>query len=195
MAKKRAKAAKPRAAKAAKARKTAASAKAGKARKAPAKKATARKAPAGKTAARKAAPVVDRRKHDHPESLRLRSVAPGFTVNDVQKSLAYYRDVLGFYVKERWEQDGVLRGAELAAGSSTFYIGQDDWKKGKDRVKGVGFRIYCTTAQDIDALAAGIKARGGALLEEPTRREWGSRDFAVEDPDGFKITISSEWKS
>lgn len=185
MAKKKAKAAKARAAKTAKARKTGAGAKAGKPRKAPARKA----------AARKAAPVVDRRKHDHPESLRLRSVAPGFTVNDIQKSLAYYRDVLGFYVKERWEQDGVLRGAELAAGSSTFYIGQDDWKKGKDRVKGVGFRIYCTTAQDVDALAAAIKARGGALLEEPTRREWGSRDFAVEDPDGFKITISSEWKS
>jgi len=58
-------------------------------------------------------------------------------------------------------------------------------------VKGVGFRVYATTAQDIDALAARIKAAGGTLSEEIADRSWGSRDFAVTDPDGFKITIST----
>jgi catechol 2,3-dioxygenase-like lactoylglutathione lyase family enzyme len=190
MAKKKAKAAKPRAGKAAskaKQRTGKPAKKAGKVRKAPTRKSAA----VGSAAARKGAPAVDRRKHDHPETLRLRAVMPGFTVNDIQKSLAYYRDVLGFHVKERWEEAGVLRGAELAAGSTSFYLGQDDWKKGKDRVKGVGFRIYCTTTQEIDALADGIRRRGGRLSEEPTDRAWGSRDFAIEDPDGFKITISS----
>lgn len=43
----------------------------------------------------------------------------------------------------------------------------------------------------MDQLAADIKARGGSLLSEPTDQPWGSRDFAVEDPDGFKISISS----
>ncbi len=141
--------------------------------------------------AKKLARVVDRRAKDQPETLRLRSVAPGFTVDDLKKSLAFYVDVLGFHVKERWEEGGLLRGAELVAGNASFYIGQDDWKKGRDRVKGVGFRIYCTTSQDLDALADGIRRRGGALSEGPVDRPWGSRDFAVEDPDGFKITIST----
>jgi uncharacterized glyoxalase superfamily protein PhnB len=71
-------------------------------------------------------------------------------------------------------------------------LGQDDWKKGRDRVKGEGFRIYCKTAQDVDRLAAQVKARGGKLTQEPRDEPWGTRDFAVVDPDGFKITIGSE---
>jgi uncharacterized glyoxalase superfamily protein PhnB len=127
-----------------------------------------------------------------PESLRLRSASPSFTVNDLETSLAFYRDLLRFTVKERWEEDGVLRGVELVAGRVTLWISQDDWKKGRDRAKGLGFRVYCTTAQDVDALAEGIKARGGTLAEEPQDRPWGGREFAVVDPDGFAITIARE---
>jgi predicted enzyme related to lactoylglutathione lyase len=58
-------------------------------------------------------------------------------------------------------------------------------------VKGQGFRIYCDTSQDIDALARQVQERGGTLAEEPKDQPWGGRDVAVVDPDGFKITISS----
>jgi uncharacterized glyoxalase superfamily protein PhnB len=58
-------------------------------------------------------------------------------------------------------------------------------------VKKKGFRIYCDTAQDIDALARRISGRGTPLAEEPKDQHWGGRDFAVIDPDGFKITIAS----
>jgi len=148
-----------------------------------------RKTPAGRTAARPAKRRVRRRQ---PESLRLRSAAPSLTVDDVEKSLAWYRDVLGFTIKERWERDGALAGVEIVAGSATFYLGQDDWKKGRNRAKGEGFRMYCSTIQDIDRLAEQIKARGGRLLEEPHDEPWGGRSFAVADPDGFKITISRQ---
>jgi lactoylglutathione lyase len=127
-----------------------------------------------------------------PETLRLRSASPSFTVDDLQKSLAFYRDVLGFTERERWERDGALHGVELVAGSVSVFLAQDDWQKGHDRVKGQGFRIYCDTAQDVDAIARRIQERGGTLAEEPKDQPWGGRDFAVVDPDGFKITISSE---
>jgi len=158
-----------------------------------AKKATKKAKKAAPKTARKPAA---RRKHalqarQPPESLRLRSASPSFTVNDIQKSLAFYRDVLGFTVKESWEKDGALHGVELTAGSVSFWLGQDDWKKGRDRAKGQGFRMYCGTAQDIDTLARQIRERGGVLAEEPKDEPWGGRDFAVVDPDGFKITIAS----
>jgi uncharacterized glyoxalase superfamily protein PhnB len=127
-----------------------------------------------------------------PESLRLHSMSPSFTVNDIGRSLAFYRDVLGLTVRERWEEGGVLRGVELVAGGVSLWLAQDDWKQGRDRVKGQGFRIYCTTGQDIDALAARIRASGAALAEEPKDQPWGGRDFAVVDPDGFKLSIASE---
>jgi uncharacterized glyoxalase superfamily protein PhnB len=142
-----------------------------------------------RTALRGAADRVAGRRQ--PESLRLRSASPSLTVADINRSLAFYRDVLGFVAKERWEQDGVLRGVELVAGRVTFWLSQDDWKKGRDRTKGQGFRLYLETSQDVDALATQIKARGGALSEEPKDQPWGGRDFSLVDPDGFAITIAS----
>lgn len=158
---------------------------AAKKRVAPLKKAVKRAAV--KRVARKRAP----KDRQQPESLRLRSAGPSFTVSDIEKSFAFYRDVLGFTLKERWEQDGALRGVELRAGSVTFWLGQDDWQKGRDRVKGQGFRIYCGTSQDVDAIARRVRDAGVTLLEEPKDQPWGGRDFAVVDPDGFTITISS----
>ena len=86
-------------------------------------------------------------------------------------------------------------GVSLQAGGVTFMIGQDDWKKGRNRKKGEGFRLYCTTTQDVDALAKEIQARGGKLDSEPRDQPWGTRDFSLTDPDGFKITIGADKKS
>jgi uncharacterized glyoxalase superfamily protein PhnB len=126
--------------------------------------------------------------------LKLGEASPSFTVNDLDRSLAWYRDVLGFSVDERWERDGKLMGVSLQAGRVTFMIGQDDWKKGRDRRKGEGFRLYCTTTQDVDALARRIQSRGGKLDQKPQDQPWGTRDFSLTDPDGFKITIGADTK-
>ena len=128
-------------------------------------------------------------KRQQPESLRLRSVTPTFTVNDVERSLAWYRDGLGFYVAERWEEGGRLQGAMLKAGTCEFGLSQDDFTKGRDRAKGVGFRLWCNTTQDVDAIAARLRSFGGTIVEEPGQR-YDTYGFTAQDPDGFKITIT-----
>lgn len=130
------------------------------------------------------------RARHQPESLRLRSASPSFTVDDLEASRAFYRDVLRFVEGERWEEDGRVLGVELVAGTVRFWISQDDWRKGRDRVKGQGFRIYCDTTQDVDTIAARIDARGGRLAEGPRDDPWGGRELTVVDPDGFLITIA-----
>jgi uncharacterized glyoxalase superfamily protein PhnB len=130
-----------------------------------------------------------------PETLRLRRLMPALTVNDLQASVAWYRDVLGFIVAEEYKWDGKVMGFRLQAGATEFLLGQDDFAKGRDRVKGAGLRLYCITAQDVDTLAAAIRERGGQLSQEPADQPWGARDFAIVDPDGFNISISSEVKS
>ncbi len=160
-----------------------------KASKKTAKKKTARKAPARRAKRATAAP------RKSPGAFRLDAASASYTVNDIQKSLAWYRDVLGMEVVERWEKDGVLMGVELAAGDVSFMIGQDDWQKGRDRKKGEGFRIYCETRQDVDTIARGIVARGGILDHAPQDESWGGRDFSLTDPDGFKITIATPWRA
>jgi len=165
-------------------------------RKAPATRAT-RKPVARKPAARPKAAVKPaakasvRERRKVPESLRLRRLSIGLTVNDLQRSLAWYRDIIGFVVTDEWRVEGVLHGVEMRAGSVEIFLGQDDWKKGRDRIKGEGIRIYGRTVQDIDRLAALIRAKGGVLSHQPQTQPWGERDFGVVDPDGFRITFSS----
>jgi uncharacterized glyoxalase superfamily protein PhnB len=124
-----------------------------------------------------------------PETLRLRGITPSFTATDLQRSIAFYRDVLGFVIGDQWRENGELAGCELHAGAITFMLGQDDFAKGRDRQKGIGARVWCSTAQDLDKLAAEIKARGGVLDQEPQDMPWGSRVFMITDPDGFKLTF------
>jgi catechol 2,3-dioxygenase-like lactoylglutathione lyase family enzyme len=141
---------------------------------------------ATKKSATTRAPRVERQQ---PEALRLRTMAPMYTVNDLQRSLAWYRDGLGFFVAERWEDDGRLKGVMLKAGACSLGLSQDDFGKGRDRPKGVGFRIWCDTTQDVDAIAARLRGFGGNIVEGPGER-WDAYSFTAEDPDGFKITIS-----
>jgi lactoylglutathione lyase len=136
-------------------------------------------------------PADDRRRKD-PQSLRLRALEPSMTVDDLARSVRFYTEALGFFVSERWEDKGVLRGVMLKAGVCTIGLSQDDWSKGRDRKKGQGFRIWCQTAQDIDALAARIRSAGVKLTEEPRDQPWGARSLSVDDPDGFHLTIYRE---
>jgi predicted enzyme related to lactoylglutathione lyase len=137
------------------------------------------------------APKLERRQRD-PETLRLRSFEPSFTVDDLQRSVRFYTKVLGFTVGEQWSDGGVVRGVMLKAGVCELGLSQDDWAKGRGRQKGEGVRIWCSTAQDIDALAARIKAAGGHLTEGPMNQPWGARSLSVDDPDGFHLTIYCE---
>jgi uncharacterized glyoxalase superfamily protein PhnB len=122
-------------------------------------------------------------------SLALSSASPSFTVNDLEKSLGWYRDVLGFEIEETWKDEDKIVGVSLKAGNVSFMIGQDDWKKGRDRRKGEGFRLYCETKKSVDDLARRIESKGGRLDSPPTDQPWGTRDITLTDPDGFKITI------
>jgi len=119
-------------------------------------------------------------------------MAASFTVTDLDKSVAWYRDVLGFIVGQRWEDGGKVRGIQMKAGTCDIMLGQDDLAKGADRTKGAGFRLWVATVQDIITIAARIKERGWPLDRDPAETPWGDWAFAVSDPDGFKITVIQE---
>ena len=116
-------------------------------------------------------------------------LAPSLTVDNVTQSIAWYSETLGFKVTQRWEQDGKLLGVELEAGDVLVYLSQEDGAKGP-RIKGQGMRLYWYTKQNVDKIAAGIRARGGHLSSEP-KDEWGVRAFSLVDPTGYLITIST----
>ena len=125
------------------------------------------------------------------ETLQITSIVPNFTVDDLQKTITFYEG-LGFAVDERWEENGTLLGVMLRAGKNRIGLSQDDWKKGRDRKKGVGMRVFIATTQNVDEIAARAKRAGIKLAAEPHDTEWKSRAFEVTDPSGFLLTISNE---
>lgn len=125
-----------------------------------------------------------------PGSFQGRALAASLTVKDLQGSVAWYRDVVGFAVRQEYAHEGKLRAVALKAGDVEILLTQDDGAKGWDRVKGEGISLQITTPQNVDEIAKRIKDRGGSLASEPADA-WGARVFRLQDPDGFKLTISS----
>ena len=125
------------------------------------------------------------------EGLQISAIVPSVTVDDLQKSITFY-EALGFTVDERWDDNGTLLGVMLRAGKSQIGLSQDDWKKGRDRKKGIGMRLFMSTTQNVDEIAERARAAGIQLNSEPYDTEWNTRAFEVTDPSGFLLTISSE---
>lgn len=115
------------------------------------------------------------------------------TCKDVEASIRFYHEAVGFAVEQKFENAGKVAGAVVSAGNIRIVLNQDDGKLGWDRVKGQGFylQIEAPTYADVDAAAARIKAAGGTLLSEPADRPWGVHMFQFTDPDGFKLGVST----
>jgi uncharacterized glyoxalase superfamily protein PhnB len=125
------------------------------------------------------------------QALKATTLSTSLTVDDVKESIRFFEG-LGFTVSDRWEDGGTLMGAMMKAGDVEVGLMQDDWKKGRDRKKGVGMRLQISTDQDVDQLAGRVRANGIALDSEPRDMEWGARAFEVTEPTGFKITIAKD---
>ena len=127
-----------------------------------------------------------------PESFRARSMNASLTVKDLPKSLGFYAGILGFTIEQKYEREGKLVAASLKAGDVAILLNQDDGAKGWDRIKGIGFSLQFNTVQDVDALAKGIKSRGGTLDMEPADMPWGARIFRLHDIDGYHLVFSTD---
>lgn len=131
--------------------------------------------------------------------VRIREVTPVFQVKNVQASVGFYRDKLGFgpryqngdamAIVERDGTDIILTRADdegwrtrpnflqrpVASGAESFLSGT-----GSCRIR----------VDDVDALYAAYQSesvihRNGALRDQP----WGVRDFSIGDLDGNALTF------
>lgn len=122
------------------------------------------------------------------------NLTASITVKDLDRSVAWYRDAVGFKVEQEMEFEGKRRAVRISAGPVLLLLNLDNGARGWDRVKGEGLSLQITTSQSIDAIADRIRANGFTIETEPADMPWGVRAFRAKDPDGFKFTFSSERK-
>lgn len=130
---------------------------------------------------------------DSSAAINATNLGCSITCKDLEASIRFYRDAIGFTVAQSYENGGKVVAAVVAAGDCRIVLNQDDGKLGWDRIKGQGFYLQINVAApaDVDAAARRIKAAGGALLDEPADRPWGARMFQFKDLDGFKLGVST----
>ena len=133
----------------------------------------------------------DRAPRSEPVNFRGRQLSAALSVSDLERSLEWYRDIVGFHVAETFEHEGRTWAARVQAGNVEIMLNQDDGAKGENRAKGAGLSLQITTVQDVDWLAERIRERGGTLEREPEDQPWG-RYFMVKDPDGFVYGITAD---
>jgi uncharacterized glyoxalase superfamily protein PhnB len=117
-----------------------------------------------------------------PHAPRFCAAATLFVVQDVLKTVAYYRDVLGFKVG-------------FTYGEPVFYGGVDrddvtiHFQAARKTQRRSGHGAVNVFVTEVDALHDELKSRGATILQPPGNRPYGMRDFDVDDPDGNRLTF------
>ena len=114
---------------------------------------------------------------------RVTSFAPQFLVDDLRRSIAYY-EKLGFTFGEPWDgfyAIGHLDGLEVHLKEAPK--NQDDRRYRRDHE-------HLDAAAGVDGIEAFFNscvANGVTVLKPLAPTEWGTKDFYIEDPDGYII--------
>jgi catechol 2,3-dioxygenase-like lactoylglutathione lyase family enzyme len=116
---------------------------------------------------------------------RVTSFAPQFLVDDIERSVAYYRK-LGFSFGEPWNGFyviGQLDGLELHLKEAPKNHAERQWRRDNE---------HLDAAAGVDGIESFYDlcvVNGVTIIRSLAPTAWGAKDFYVEDPDGYVISF------
>ena len=120
----------------------------------------------------------------------------GLLVNDMATMIRFYRDVLGFEIKEAEDASNVY----LIKDDTLFLLyGRKDFEEMTSRkyeyIKGLNghfeLALYVDTFEEVDVEYKKAIDKGANSVLEPTTEPWGQRTCYIADPEGNLIEIGS----
>jgi catechol 2,3-dioxygenase-like lactoylglutathione lyase family enzyme len=117
--------------------------------------------------------------------MRLTALAPQFLVDDLARSMAFYRK-LGFTFGEPWDgfyAIGERDGLELHLKEAPKHAGERQHRRTHEHLDA------SAGVDGIEAFYAQCVANGATILRPLLPTAWGTKDFYVEDPDGYIIAF------
>ena len=120
----------------------------------------------------------------------------GLFVDDMGKMIRFYRDVLGFEIKEAEDTSNVYL---VKDGTLFLLYGRKDFENMTSRkyeyVKGLNghseIALYVDTFDEVDTAFRDTVSKGATPVLEPTTEPWGQRTCYIADPEGNLIEIGS----
>jgi len=116
---------------------------------------------------------------------RVTSLAPQFLVDDLVRSMTYYRK-LGFTFGDPWEgfyAIGVLDGLELHLKEAPRNSAERQFRREHEHLDAAA------GVDGIEGFYAQCVANGATVIRPLAATEWGTKDFYIEDPDGNIISF------
>jgi catechol 2,3-dioxygenase-like lactoylglutathione lyase family enzyme len=123
----------------------------------------------------------------------LNKLTPNLIVADVERSIAFYRDVLGFTVASTVPDGSPYVFAIVTSGPVQIFLNapgpaQEEYPAFKGRPIGGTLTLFIDV-DDIQASYAELKDRVQVVM--PLEHKWyGVTEFAFLDPDGYVITFA-----
>jgi len=122
----------------------------------------------------------------------VRAIIPMLWVHDLQASLRFYVDGLGFTIDKRWVHEGQLRWCQLSLGGAELML-QAFWNEGAHHNVpqgalgvGVSLNLIC-----VDALAIYVETSERGLAPEQPFVGNAMWVVGLTDPDGYKLFFES----
>lgn len=120
----------------------------------------------------------------------------GLLVNDMGTMIRFYRDVLGFEIKEKEDTSNVYL---VKDGTLFLLYGRNDFETMTHRkyeyLKEVNghfeIALYVDTFEEVDIEFHKAVSKGAEPILEPTTEPWGQRTCYIADPEGNLIEIGS----
>jgi uncharacterized glyoxalase superfamily protein PhnB len=117
---------------------------------------------------------------------------PVLAVRDVLRSVAYYRDMLGFHVDFVHGDPPVHARvcADPSYAAPTVHIRFEPLAAPAAPASSV--YLWLHVGSGLDRLFQIYRERGVEIVREPEDRPWGLRQFIIADCDGYRISYSAE---
>ena len=120
----------------------------------------------------------------------------GILVKDMGTMIRFYRDVLGFEIKEPEDARNVYL---IKDGTLFLLYGRDDFEKltghKYEYIKGLNghyeIALYVDTFEEVDQAFQNAVNSGAEPVMEPSTEPWGQRTCYIADPEGNLIEIGS----
>ena len=121
--------------------------------------------------------------------VKITETVPLFDVTDVDKSIEFYVDGLGFELQDKWVEDDVLRWCRVEHGDSALMLQKTQGEPPANRGPGLTLYFICE-----DAIAAHqeFKERGVQVGEPFVGNNMDV--FYFKDPDGYRLSFESPIK-
>jgi uncharacterized glyoxalase superfamily protein PhnB len=119
----------------------------------------------------------------------IREIVPLLFVDNIEKSVAFYCDSLGFTMTSSWRPDDKLAWCRLERGGSAIMLQQacDEDGPPSGRGRGVEFFFLC---DDADVIYREFR-EGGLPVEPPKVAFYAMNQVFVKDPDGYALCFQN----